>query len=78
MKLRFLLLFVFCISDVSRNHAVAREQQAIAVWDANCIRVGLDTKASAPLKEDGTPDLTHVVIHKAVLDMKCYRIEVRH
>ena len=71
MKLRLLLLFLLGAT------AVAREQQAIAVWDANCIRVGLDTKASAPLKEDGTPDLTHVVIHKAVLDMKCYRIEVK-
>jgi hypothetical protein len=72
VKLRFLLLiFVFCTA------AVAREQQAIAVWDANCIRVGLDTRASAPLKDDGTPDLSHVVVHKVVLDMKCYRIEVQ-
>jgi hypothetical protein len=71
MKLRFLILFLLC------SAAVAREQQAVAVWDANCIRVGLDTRASAPLKDDGTPDISKVVIHKVVLDMKCYRIEVQ-
>ena len=72
MKLRFLMIFVFCTA------AVAREQTAVAVWDANCIRIGQATTATAPLKDDGTPDLSRVTVHKVVLDMKCWNYEVRH
>jgi hypothetical protein len=71
MKLRLLLLFVFCTA------AVAREKQAFAVWSGkNCVIVTENVKAYAPLK-DGLPDYKNVRLTGVQLDIKCMSYEVK-
>lgn len=77
MKLRLLLLFVFCTADVTRNQAVAREKEAYAVWKGkNCIQLTENVTAVAPLV-DGQPDYKNVRVTGVVLDNKCFSYEVR-